>query len=128
MLSQNKTAFPAKAGIHPSSTRSVDRWVPAFAGKAGYSDRAKRPAEQRVGLGVPTFKLAHAAVDPDEEHLLLLLLEIFGEGRLHQASQAKRADGRVLMTASSNAAGIVVTDARGHVAAHSTPDQLPSLQ
>ncbi len=26
--------FPAEAGVHPSSAREADRWVPAFAGKA----------------------------------------------------------------------------------------------
>ena len=29
---QPKTAIPAKAGIHVSAIRDVDRWVPAFAG------------------------------------------------------------------------------------------------
>src|SRR5712691_3757175 len=33
---RNKTAFPAKAGIHRSSAPPADRWVPAFAGNAVY--------------------------------------------------------------------------------------------
>src|SRR5260370_20591158 len=28
------TAFPAKAGIHRSTTQQTDKWVPAFAGNA----------------------------------------------------------------------------------------------
>jgi len=31
-----KTASPAKAGVHPSTARTPERWIPAFAGTAGF--------------------------------------------------------------------------------------------
>jgi class 3 adenylate cyclase len=31
---RQKSAFPAKAGIHPSASTAVDEWVQAFAGNA----------------------------------------------------------------------------------------------
>jgi len=50
---------------------------------------AKWPAELCIRLGVPTFELAGAAVEPDEEDLLLLLLHLLGDGWRGQA-QASR--------------------------------------
>src|SRR5579859_5419491 len=32
----DETAFPAKAGTHPSGDRTVEEWIPAFAGIAVY--------------------------------------------------------------------------------------------
>jgi hypothetical protein len=63
-------AFPAKAGIHASSTRSVDKWVPAFAGTEGVGcvrvpDRystTMRGAARRAGVSPDTFSQTRAAI------------------------------------------------------------------
>ena len=39
-------------------------------------NRPEWPAENRVRLGVPAFELAHAAVDPDKQHLALFFLHL----------------------------------------------------
>ena len=60
--------------------------MPGTAGRDG----AERPAELRVRLRVPAFELAHAAVEPDEQHLLLLLAEFLGDGGGEQRTDAPR--------------------------------------
>src|SRR6185503_11315904 len=49
-----------------------------------------RPAVGRAGLGVPALELAHAAVEPDHEHLALLRLEGPRDVRREEAAGGPR--------------------------------------
>jgi L-ascorbate metabolism protein UlaG (beta-lactamase superfamily) len=127
-LGGNKiSVIPAKAGIHPSGDRAVDRWVPAFAGMTGVVYRVLR--ESSAAPAVKRFFYFLVAVVVAGPAYALCAGPV-AEGGAKFWRAAAREQGAVAITFLGHASFLVespegvriITDYNGMIGAPVTPD------